>query len=214
VDGPVSRSLIGVYDLVERQTKNLVNCELYDEIAPHNAAHFVTAWKPLFDEKKAKLGSSGQLTDGAFKEFSLQDAHWEWPAKAAAVSSSSMLHGFALEAQGMTQGLMIVVPFGVAREESQRGLPITEVMLLSTAPWNRHKLVDAPIYKGVGRILLSAAISLSMEEEHNGRIGLHALSGAEDWYRDVCGMTDLGYDTNKKMQYFEMTEAQAKRFIS
>jgi hypothetical protein len=73
-------------------------------------------------------------------------------------------------------------------------------------------LTEVPRFKGIGRILLGAAISLSFHEEFAGRIGLHALPQAEDWYRHVCGMTDLGVD-GKKMRYFEMTEAQAKAFL-
>ncbi|MNR44822.1 hypothetical protein D3C85_1636060 [compost metagenome] len=61
-------------------------------------------------------------------------------------------------------------------------------------------------------MLLATAISLSFGEEFAGRIGLHALPQAESWYRDVCGMTDLGVD-GTGMTYFEMTEPQARAFI-
>src|SRR5258706_1341 len=83
----------------------------------------------------------------------------------------------------------------------------------ATALWNRFRLVPEPQFKGIGRLLLAAAISLSVSEEFAGRIGLHALPQAESWYRDVCGMTDLGID-GTGMRYFEMTEAQAQTFVS
>lgn len=209
------RQLLGIYDLNDRHTRTTVECQLYEGIAPNNVADFTQKWKPNFDRKRNELAAAGQVTDELFREFSLQDAHWEWPAKAAAVEGSNdSLRSFAVECQNVTQGLMIAMPFGVAREPSQLGLPLTQVLLLSTAPWNRPKLVAIPRYKGVGRLLLTAAISLSFEEEHAGRIGLHALSGAETWYRGTCGMTDLGFDAPKRMTYFEMTAAQAQRFIS
>jgi hypothetical protein len=72
--------------------------------------------------------------------------------------------------------------------------------------------VKEPLYKGVGHLLLAAAINLSFNEEFSGRVGLHALPQAESWYRDVCKMTDLGPD-GTKMRYFEMTEAQARAFL-
>lgn len=210
----MSRELVGTYDLLDRASGHFVECHLYNQIDAHNSADFVNQWKPIFDAKMNELKAAGRFTDEASKEFSLQDAHWLWPEKAAVASAPGPLHGFALECQSKTQGLMIAAPFGFAKEESQRGRPITQVLLISTAPWNRPQLVQSPTYKGVGRILLSAAISLSIEEEHGGRIGLHALSGAEEWYRDACGMTDLGFEAEKNMHYFEMTEAQALRFIS
>ncbi len=57
-----------------------------------------------------------------------------------------------------------------------------------------------------------AAIELSREMEYRGRIGLHSLSRSERFYREKCGMTDLGMDEKKRMIYFEMTEAQAEAF--
>ena len=100
-----------------------------------------------------------------------------------------------------------------AQEPSQLNKPIVDIDLLATAPWNRPQLTDQPQFKEIGRLLLAGAISLSVSEEFAGRIGLHALPQAETWYRDVCGMTDLGVD-GTNMRYFEMTESQARAFIS
>ena len=47
------------------------------------------------------------------------------------------------------------------------------------------------------------------------RIGLHALPGAETFYRDVIGMTDLREDTHHHgLQYFELSTAQAAKFFA
>jgi len=107
---------------------------------------------------------------------------------------------------------MFVRTQGFAREPSQHGKPLAVIELIATAPWNRTALVPVPRFKGIGRLLLAAAISLSVHEEFEGRVGLHALPQAENWYRKVCGMTDLGVDETK-MRYFEMTEAQARAFL-
>jgi hypothetical protein len=121
---------------------------------------------------------------------------------------------FAVEAEGVTQGLMLTRKGASvrAREASQQNQYIVEIELLAIAPWNRLRLVSAPQFKGIGRLLLAAAVSLSVEEEYEGRIGLHALPQAETWYRDVCQMTDLEVD-GTGMRYFEMTAAQARAFI-
>ncbi|MET1113231.1 MAG: hypothetical protein ABWX67_17065 [Allosphingosinicella sp.] len=207
------RRFIGTYDLFNRQSGSLVECHLYEGFAENNTSDFLTLWKPLFDRKREELTAAGLMTPENLEALSLQDAAWNWPLKAGIASLKAMAT-FVVEAEGVTEGLMIAAPYGFAREPSQDGLPLTYIELLSTAPWNRAKLVPQPKYKGVGRLLMTAAVSLSLEEEQRGRIGLHALSGASEWYRGACGMSDLGYDEDKKMDYFEMTEAQASAFLS
>ena len=69
-------------------------------------------------------------------------------------------------------------------------------------------------YRGVGPVLISTAIRFSIDHGFNGRIGLHSLAKSESWYRDVLRLTDCGYDTGKKMQYFEMTDEQATAFFT
>lgn len=59
-----------------------------------------------------------------------------------------------------------------------------------------------------------AAIAFSEQEGFKGRIGLHSLPQAENFYRDRCGMIDLGPDaTYQNLRYFEMTPDQAKAFL-
>lgn len=70
--------------------------------------------------------------------------------------------------------------------------------------------------RGVGSILIAAAIQLSMEEGNHGRIGLHSLPQADTFYGRVCAMTDLGPDASYPgyhLRYFEMTEGQARSFL-
>lgn len=211
----MSRDFIDTFDLLDRRSKEFVPCQLYGDIVDVNRRDFTDRWLPIFHRKREELIASGQFNADGHKAFNMQDAYWKWPEKSsAAAASGGTLRSFAVECGGVTQGLMLAAPFGFAKEASQQGRPLVEVLLLSTAPWNRHNLVPSPVYKGVGRIMLTAAITLSLEEDFGGRIGLHALSGAESWYRDGCGMTDLGFDATKNMRYFEMTEAQATKFIS
>lgn len=209
----MSRTHLGTYDLIDASGK-FVPAELYQDISVSNVADFSNKWRPLFDDRRKQLDAEGPLTVEALRSHGIEDGHWKWPEKAAAVAQQGTYVGFALEADGETQGLMIAVPSGFARHESHRGMPLTRVELLSTAPWNRVQFSKPPRFKGVGRTLISAAISLSLSEEHGGRIGLHALSGAESWYRDKCKMLDLEFDEQKNMRYFEMTEATALEFIS
>mgnify|MGYP001574334861 FL=1 len=63
-------------------------------------------------------------------------------------------------------------------------------------------------------MLLLAAVQLSLDEEFQGRIGLHSLPQADDFYSTKCGMTSLGRDGRyQNLTYFEMTREQAAEFL-
>lgn len=206
--------LLGVYPLKDRRSGQEVDARLWSAIEDRHAEDFSGKWTPIFHAKIQELAKNGPLTNELLAEHNLQDAHWKWIEKLPQRRDQLSWASFAVEAEDVTQGLMFTrVGTDVrAREASQRNQYIVEIDLLAIAPWNRFRLVPDPQFKGIGRLLLAAAISLSVSEEFGGRIGLHALPQAESWYRDVCGMTDLGVDETK-MRYFEMTEAQARAFI-
>jgi hypothetical protein len=68
-------------------------------------------------------------------------------------------------------------------------------------------------FHGVGIHMVRAAIELSRHEGFHARIGLHSLSQAARFYREVCGMSELGADRDYyDLSYFEMTPAQADAF--
>ena len=123
---------------------------------------------------------------------------------------------FGLECKGQMQGLMLTATAGhVCQIAFQQGKPLVYVEFLASAPWNLPNVVGEPRYALVGRVLLAAAIQLSLNEEYAGRVGLHALPQADSWYRDNCGMTDLGCDrTKENLRYFEMTPEQASYFLT
>ena len=121
--------------------------------------------------------------------------------------------GFSIVAQGVTQGLAQVNLTKSAREPSQEGKPLVYVEYLEVAPWNRPELGATPRLRGLGTALMTATIALSEEEGFKGRIGLHSLPQADDFYRR-CGMTDLGPDqAYQNLRYFEMTAEQARALL-
>lgn len=204
--------LIGQYDLWDRQSGRFVDAELRGPVSDGHVEDFEKQWRPIFDSRIAELKALGKDTLADFGSQDLQDAHWDWASKTGDRAKRLEWESYAVEADGITQGLMFVRTAGFARESSQARKPLVEIDLLATAPWNRPRLVPSPRYKGVGRLLLATAVNLSFNEEFSGRVGLHALPQAESWYRDVCKMTDLGPD-GTKMHYFEMTESQARAFL-
>jgi GNAT superfamily N-acetyltransferase len=169
--------------------------DLFQELDDKNIEDFERLWRPMLRSKRTG------------------DSHWKWAEKARAATRLTQYETFAVECGGRTQGLMFVNLMKYARIPEQQGRELVYVELIATAPWNRPRLVASPEYKGVGRVLIATAISLSADLGFNGRIGLHSLEDSESWYRDVAGFTDLGFEEAKKMQYFEMTEAQVAAFL-
>lgn len=201
---------LGTYALQNRHAGAVEDAELYSPVDTRHIADFDQHWKPAIHQRLRQLPRGSQTGDA-----DLQDWHWDWRKKADLFAGRLDYQSFALECGGMTQGLMLCSLVQVAREPSQRNQHLAYVDYVHAAPWNRRRFTDTPLYRGVGRILIAAAVSLSREQEFAGRIGLHALPQSELWYRDRCGMTDLGIDAAYQgLRYFEMTTAQADRFLA
>ena len=185
--------------LEERCSGQLVEADLVDSIESNHLDDFEQLWRPF---------------SGAQHE---QHGHWDWKGKVAYFSGQLSYQFFALECGGKTQGMMIVNTMKRCRLPQQTNKHLVYVEYLETAPWNRRSVTRDPEYRGVGTVLIAAAIQLSTDEGNHGRIGLHALPQADTFYRDVCGMTDLGPDTSYSPQhplrYFEMTESQSAAFM-
>jgi len=196
--------------LQNRRSKEFEEGQLYRELDRKNFDDFENLWRPMLEARRAQFGSWEAAAEG-----DAQDSHWQWAEKAVDASTSMADETYAIECAGETQGLMLVTSAAFARLEVQRGRAIVYIELIATAPWNRPRLVkEEARYKGVGRVLVAEAINLSYQLEFNGRLGLHSLPQSQSWYRDVAKFTDLGYDEDKRMKYFEVTEAQATAFLA
>ncbi len=202
------KELLGERILVERSTRAEVPAAIFRELDQKNFDDFESLWRPVLVAGRARVTSPEEAA-----AINVQDSHWEWVDKAIDAQRIIGRDTFAVECAGQTQGLMLT-DVGFGRLPSHQGRELVYVELLATAPWNRPKLTPNPLYKGVGRILISTAISLSVELGFRGRIGLHSLPQSESWYRGVGGFTDLGRDPAKKMHVFEMTESDAAAFVS
>ena len=145
-----------------------------------------------------------------------QSRHWDWRRKATVLQGMLANPGFGIVCDGLTQGMMIVdIVKHRGRLDDQRGQHLVYVEFVENAPWNRAELFNPPRYRGVGSILIRAAVALSEELEFHGRIGLHSLPQANGFYANTCGMTDLGADRDHEgLRYFEMTPDQARAFIA
>ena len=185
--------------LEECVSGQLVEAVLADSIESNHLADFEQLWKsfPGAPEKEHK--------------------HWDWRKKVDYYSGQLSYNCFALECDGKTQGMMIVNMMERCRLPQHTNKHLVYIEFIATAPWNLRSVTDVQKYKGVGLTLIAAAINRSIDEGNHGRIGLHSLPQADGFYRERCGMIDLGpdasYSPKYPLRYFEMTESLAKALI-
>jgi hypothetical protein len=184
--------------------------ELWDAITEKQLTDWEGEWVPELFQALQRLKRAG-----VERRHWPQSRHWDWRRKTEALQGMLANPGFSIVCGGVTQGMMLVdTAMERCRLDSQKGKNLVYVSFVETAPWNRKELVDPPRYRGVGPILIRAAIELSKAEEFKGRIGLHSLPQANSFYANVCGMTDLGPDSKEQgLRYFEMTPEQAEAYI-
>lgn len=200
--------------LINQLTSKDESAEIVSPIMQQDIDCFKSEWKPRLDEKIELLKQQGLYTRQGIADHNVEDAHWEWPEKLNARIGMLEWNSYAVRCAGMTQGLMFVNMLHKCRHPSQLNSHMVYVDLVSTAPWNRPGMIASPHYRGVGLILLTEAILLSMDEDFHGRIGLHALPRAAEFYRTKMGMEPLGCDAQySNLEYFEMTEQGAARFL-
>lgn len=193
--------------ILDVASRSPVEAELHHSISPKNILDWKDHWRPASNQAFLECyymqnlrGIPGSL-------------HWNWEHKAAMMHGLLAEKGFALVCQGMTQGLMKVITTALGRHREHSGKHIVYIDYVETAPWNISEFMPPGRFKGIGDVLVSAAVNLSYEEGFQGRIGLHSLPKAEGFYLEHCGMTDLGPDASKQsLRYFEMTAAQALEF--
>jgi hypothetical protein len=184
-------------------TGQLVEASLLDEVSDRHLALWNGAWQAAMQAH----------CRGRVFHNKPEDHHWDWKWKANEWRPLLGYHSFAITCEGELQGLMLASDLRSARLEAQFGKPIVYVEFLATAPWNRPEIQNPPRYRGVGTVMVTAAVELSWELGYRGRTGLHSLPAAETFYREVCRMHALGKDSaHQDLMYFEMTEKQADAF--
>jgi GNAT superfamily N-acetyltransferase len=194
--------------LLDAATGESVEAELRDAIEQAQLDDWQTRWQPALLAVLQNLARKGV----PMSQWP-QSWHWNWAEKTARVRGLLAFQGFCVVAQGETQGLAQVDLTKSSREPGQVGKPLVYLDYLEVAPWNRPELGAAPRLRGVGSALITAAVTLSVEEGFKGRLGLHSLPQADAFYRKI-GMTDLGQDsTYQSLRYFEMTVEQARAFL-
>lgn len=162
---------------------------LLENIEQERVEETGSAWK----HRRQELG---QWTD-------IEHEHWDWGRKIEAARTSPGFQTFAIEYREEIQGLMLVhtKPHST-RLFPDKGKQILYVSYLESAP---HNVYDK-YFKYTGLQLYFAAIQYSVDTGSGGRVGLHSLPRAEEFYEEACEMINLGKDYSKEgcsLVYFE-----------
>ena len=195
--------------IFRRQDSALASANLHTDLTPNVLVEIEKEWGPVRLAAARNLQRAGRM-----KEIP-QHFLWDWGAKSQNLQFLAY-RCLGIECDGKWQGLLMVKLTGkVARLDPDQGKDLVYIDYLESAPWNLPVMVDKPQYGGIGPVLMRAAVELSNDEGFHGRIGLHALPQAEEFYRDGCEMRCCGPDpTYDNLPYYEMTREIATRFTS
>lgn len=198
-------------------TGEQIDAELHDALSLDDLLDSQALWAP------GKIGIAKEfLRRGIDRRLWPQSLHWNWADKASALKPYapgplSVFRLFGMKAQDKWQGTLLACCAGHHARTGSPGRDLVYIDFVETAPWNWDlpAIEQRPLLRGIGIQLFEMAVRWSEDLGFRGRIGLHSLPQADAFYRDTCGMEDLGPDLKERSQlrYFELTEAQARVFL-
>lgn len=148
------------------------------------------------------LNDYNQVWAQMLEDAEQPDKGWPWEYKLRQAQREERLEAYAIEVDGFTHGLLYIETQWHRSGLPQR-YPLVYVQAITSAPWNRKSIEDPPYLKGVGKTLLLFARERSQQLGYQGRVGLHALPGAEGFYQRM-GMPSYGPDPDQDgLIYFE-----------
>lgn len=156
----------------------------------------------LLDLAQRHVNDFENLWRAQLRQYLQEDKYWDWIFKKRIALSDDNYESYAIEYEEQTQGLLFIETQR-HRSQIEIGQQLVYVEALASAPWNRKAVQRPPQLRGVGTLLLNFARKRSLDLGYGGRIGLHALAGAEGFY-DSKNMMDCGSDPNQDdLVYFE-----------
>ena len=178
-----------------------VTADLYKGLSMQAIECWKKEWEPAF---------SDYLKRGKKRP---EHAHWDWLAKATvAVMSQKDDLIFWISYKSIMQGIMIVDK-GHAYHEDDAGKENIYIQFLEVAPWNFYKDKQVGYYKGVGSILLMAAINYSNSLGYEGRIALESLPQSEGFYAKYEMIVVNKEHNSSPLKYLELPTYNAMKLV-
>ena len=159
-----------------------ISASVYRGFYAHQLEAIEASWAKAI-EKEAERAQVAGLNP-------LEHTHWDWRNKADSVETGRHML-VAVESDDDVQGLMAILRLPCPARLGDGS--VIYVDYLETAPWNLKNRSARPRFLGVGTVLVSEAVRISVEEGFEGRVGLHSLPQAEASYLK-CGMARLAED--------------------
>jgi hypothetical protein len=214
-------SLLGSFEVQCHEFNEVRRIDFIEGLEDTHLEFVQQQWVPrLLDARSRAVIAYHQLPaskqgDAAWQEkqgrYGAPDSHWDWHEK-----NQSMLgtvhRMFALLDSASVEAMMRLDLSKPSRIQPTPHTPVVYVDYLAVAPWNRSQIQSPCRFTGLGKLMLGAAVSLSLEEGMGGRCGLHSLKQSEGFYRRA-GMNDLGIDPNGDLRYFEFSPDAAEKFL-
>lgn len=139
------------------------------------------------------------------------DHHWKWRKLVGEIRQKAAWDSLGIVCEDTVQGAML---FRVdAKSSLEPGEGAVYVDRLSTAPTNRPWLCDPPNYRGIGTVLMLAAVRSSYSLGLKGRVRLESLPSEKtrEFY-DNRGFTVIKQDTDGMIDY-ELPAASADQWL-
>ncbi len=195
--------------IIRRSDDALVEAKLFGELKPEDLVLIERSWTTERQKIMRKL-----LAIQVPRNQWPQSLHWDWGRKSSDLKLLGT-YGWGIEREGCWEAVLLVERSShFADLDGDRGKPLVYIDYFETAPWNWNydELEQHGQYRGLGQILFQTAVQHSNDEGFHGRVGLHALPQAENFYEQACGMTRFAKDPDKQgLVYFELSRAAAAR---
>lgn len=138
-----------------------------------------------------------------------EDHHWDWFKKSYLLTGDEY-EWFFLFSEDKPQGACLIYH---PKDSALGDENIFYVEYLAVAPWNRDCLVRQREYKGVGSILLKAALKYSVENLGlTPGFSLHSLPQAKEYYEKLKMINVKGMDKGALL-YFELPQTEAHKLL-
>lgn len=201
-----------------RNTDNTNPAIIHDSLSLDDLFDAEASWAPV------RVRMIQELTRRGIPRTSWPESlHWNWAKKAAELTPDRLgalgdVRVFGISTANDWEGMQLAKAAGHMTKLKSVGRELVYIEYVESAPWNWEvaQIKQEARYRGAGMQLVEMAVRWSLQLGFHGRIGLHSLQQAEDFYRRRCGMTDLGPDSDwryQKMRYFEFSDDQAREFL-
>lgn len=158
----------------------------------------------------SQAGYDEDTLDNIINSIQSEDDHWVWVNKSLHCASDQY-RWFYLYCEGRPQGVCLIFQ---PKESSLIRGDIFYIEFIAVAPWNRSNMHRERQYKGVGSILIRAALKYAVEVLGlTPGFSLLSLPQAETYYEGIS-MVHIESKDTPTMKHFELPTMEANQLLA